>query len=188
MTDPLQSIKLGQSLFQDTFFVANSQLTPYRKLRQLELELNELNTTIKKADIQKRRHDILKQQLDPKNPLHALDLEELQLDEEQNDRLIADAVHRRDNFLKLQEQLIQSVPQEYWDQGFENAEFEHWTKHFAKQLQISILAGTPNAQLIEQISNLPEDMVKNIMLEGKMKAKQFARIDQSTTGEQNGDQ
>ena len=195
MSNPMQSVKLGQSLFQDTFFVANSQLTPYRKLRQLELELNELDHTIKLANIQAKRQKILQRQLendlrkpqselDKSKELIELDLEEMLIAVENSQRLLEDAEHRRDNFLKLREQLLESVPAEYWEQGFENAEFEHWTKHFAKQLQISILTGVPNTQLIEQISTLPEQMVKNIMLEGKAQAQQFMLLDKSTAGEE----
>ena len=66
MSNPMQSVKLGQSLFQDTFFVANSQLTPYRKLRQLELELNELDSSIKRANFQLRRQSIKKKELELK--------------------------------------------------------------------------------------------------------------------------
>lgn len=195
MSNPLQSVKLGQSLFQDTFFVANSALTPYRKLRQLELELNELDTSIKRANFTLRRQEIQKKQIELKlrqpqseltenKELLEIDLEEMQLSVESAKRLLEDAEHRRDNFLKLREQLLEAVPAEYWEQGFENAEFEHWTKHFAKQLQISILTGVPNTQLIEQISTLPEQMVKNIMLEGKAQAHQFMLLDKSTVGEQ----
>lgn len=196
MSNPMQSVKLGQSLFQDTFFVANSQLTPYRKLRQLELELNELDSTIKRANFQLRRQDINKRELELKlrKPQSALfgenkelleiDLEELELSIEQSKRLLEDAEHRRDNFLKIREQLLAEVPQEYWDQGFENAELENWTKHFSKQLQISILTGVPNPQLLEQISQLPENMVKQILIEGKSGAQKFMLLDQSTAGEQ----
>ena len=191
----MQSVKLGQSLFQDTFFVANSQLTPYRKLRQLELELNELDSSIKRANFQLRRQSIKKKELELKlrkpqselsenKELLEIDLEELELSFEQSKRLLEDAEHRRDNFLKIREQLLDSVPQEYWDQGFENAELENWTKHFSKQLQISILTGVPNPQLLEQISQLPENMVKQILIEGKSGAQKFMLLDQSTAGEQ----
>lgn len=181
MTNPLQSVKLGQSLFQDTFFVTNSQLTPYRQLRQLELELNELSNSIKRAEIQLKRLAIKKRDLCPDDELEALEIEELEIDMSISARLLEDARDRRDNFLLMREQLLNSVPQEYWDQGFENAEQEHWVKHFAKQLSISILTGIPNTSLIEQMSSLPADMNKAIMIEAKQGAAQFALIDKSTT-------
>lgn len=180
-SNPLQSVKLGQSLFQDTFFVANEPLTPYRKLRQLELELNELDTAIKKTNIQLKRLAIHIRDLNPEDELEALDIEEKQITVEQTKRLLEDAIHRRDNFLLLRQQLLDAVPKEYWDQGFEQAEFEHWTKHFAKQLQISILTGVPNPALIERISSLPEDMIKQVMIEGKAEANKFLLLDQKTT-------
>ena len=190
MSNPMQSVKLGQSLFQDTFFVANSQLTPYRKLRQLELELHQLDNAIKKTNFTIRRQEIKKREFErilrqPQSELQVskelieIDLEELCLDMENTKRLLDDSIHRRDNFLLMREQLLNEVPKEYWDQGFENAELDHWTKHFAKQLQISLLSGVPNPQLVEQMSQLPEDMVKQILLEGNTKANHFKQIAQS---------
>ena len=192
MSNPMQSVKLGQSLFQDTFFVANSQLTPYRKLRQLELELNELDNAIKKSNFQLRRQDIKKREYErilrkpqaevaENKELIQIDLEELELGIEQTKRLLEDAEHRRDNFLKIREQLLESVPPEYWDQGFENAELENWTKHFAKQLAISMVTGVPNVSLIEQIASLPVEMTKQIMLEAKAGSQQFLLLDKQTT-------
>jgi hypothetical protein len=194
MSNPMQSVKLGQSLFQDTFFVANSQLTPYRKLRQLELELNELDTSIKKANFNLRRQDIKKREYErilrkpqaevsENKELIQIDLEELELGIEQTKRLLEDAEHRRDNFLEIRNQLLSSVPQEYWDQGFENAELENWTKHFAKQLSISMVTGVPNVSLIEQMASLPVEMTKQIMLEAKAGSQQFLLLDKQTTTE-----
>lgn len=178
--NPLQSVKLGQSLFQDTFFVANSQLTPFRKLRQLELELQELDTAIKKANIQLKRLAIKKRDLNPDDELESLELEELAIDETNTKRLLSDACDRRDNFLKMKEQLLEEVPQEYWNQGFENAELQYWTKHFAKQLSIAMITGIPNPQLVDQMTVLPVDMVKSIMIEAKQGANQLALIDKYT--------
>ena len=194
MSNPMQSVKLGQSLFQDTFFVANSALTPYRKLRQLELELNELDTSIKKSNFQLRRQDIKKREyerilrkpqseLTENKELVQIDLEELELGIQQTNRLLEDAQHRRDNFLKMREQLLNEVPQEYWDQGFENAELENWTKHFAKQLAISMVTGVPNVSLIEQMASLPVEMTKQIMIEAKAGSQQFILLDKATTSE-----
>lgn len=194
MSNPMQSVKLGQSLFQDTFFVANSALTPYRKLRQLELELNELDTSIKKSNFQLRRQDIKKREyerilrkpqseLTENKELVQIDLEELELGIQQTNRLLEDAQHRRDNFLKMREQLLNEVPQEYWDQGFENAELENWTKHFAKQLAISMVTGVPNVSLIEQMASLPVEMTKQIMIEAKAGSQQFLLLDKQTTEE-----
>lgn len=192
MSNPMQSVKLGQSLFQDTFFVANSALTPYRKLRQLELELNELDTSIKKSNFNLRRQDIKKREYErilrkpqsevaENKELVQIDLEELELGIQQTKRLLEDAEHRRDNFLKMREQLLNEVPAEYWDQGFENAELENWTKHFAKQLAISMVTGVPNVSLIEQMASLPVEMTKQIMLEAKAGSQQFLLLDKQTT-------
>lgn len=183
MSDPLQTVKLGQSLFQDTFFVYNSQLTPYRKLRQLELEIRELDTAIRKAKINQKRLQLREDELiaisdDPHN---ALDLEELQIEKEGVVRLLEDAEHRKANFEKMKEQLLTEVPKEYWDQGFENAEAENWIKHFAKQLAICRITGLPNAGLIDQLATLPVEMTAQILLESKVGAAQFAGLEDQTS-------
>lgn len=175
------NLKLGQSAFQDTFFVVGAQLTPYRQLRQIELELGELANSIKKTEINLKRQEIKLSKLNLDDPLESLDAEELEIDKEQTLRLLKDAKAREANFQLMKQQLLENTPDEYWEKSFEECEFENWSKYFAKQLQISILTGVPNPQLIEQISTLPEQMVKQIMIEGKAQAQQFLLLDKSTT-------
>jgi hypothetical protein len=187
MSNPMQSVKLGQSLFQDTFFVANSALTPYRKLRQLELEINDLNTSITRTGFDLRRQEIKKRAIErdlrkPQSELEVdkelleIDLEEMELGLQQTNRLLEDANARKANFELMKKQLLEETPQEYWDQGFENAELENWTKHFAKQLSISLLTGVPNTNLMEQMTQLPESMVKQIALEAHSGAQRMALL------------
>lgn len=180
-------LKLGQSAWQDVFFVVNSQLTPWRKLRQIELELNELNTSIKKTNFNLRRQDIKKKELElklrkPQSELNEnkellqIDLEELELGLEQTNRLLKDAEARKANFDLMKEQLLAETPKEYWLTSFENAELENWTKHFAKQMSISLLTGIPNTGLIEQMSSLPEAMIKQIAFEAHSGAQRMALL------------
>ena len=185
-------LKLGQSAWQDVFFVVGSQLTPWRKLRQIELELNELNSSIKKTEFNLRRQAIKKTELElklrkpqselPENKeLLQIDLEELELGLEQTNRLLKDAEARKANFELMKEQLLAETPKEYWLKSFEECEFEQWTKHFAKQLAISMVTGVPNVALIEQMASLPVEMTKQIMLEAKAGSQQFLLLDKQTT-------
>ena len=187
-------LKLGQSAWQDTFFVVGSQLTPWRKLRQIELELNELNTSIKKTEFNLRRQAVNKKELElklrkPQSELNEnkellqIDLEELELGIEQTNRLLEDAVARKANFELMKEQLLAETPKEYWLTSYENAELENWTKHFAKQLAISMVTGVPNVSLIEQMASLPVEMTKQIMIEAKAGSQQFLLLDKATTSE-----
>lgn len=185
-------LKLGQSAWQDVFFVVGSQLTPWRKLRQIELELNELNSSIKKTEFNLRRQAIKKTELElklrkpqselPENKeLLQIDLEELELGLEQTNRLLKDAEARKANFTLMKEQLLAETPKEYWLKSFEECEFEQWTKHFAKQLAISMVTGVPNVSLIEQMASLPVEMTKQIMIEAKAGSQQFLLLDKQTT-------
>ena len=187
-------LKLGQSAWQDVFFVVGSQLTPWRKLRQIELELNELNSSIKKTEFNLRRQAIKKTELElklrkpqselPENKeLLQIDLEELELGLEQTNRLLKDAEARKANFELMKEQLLAETPKEYWLKSFEECEFEQWTKHFAKQLAISMVTGVPNVSLIEQLASLPVEMTKQIMIEAKAGSQQFLLLDKQTTSE-----
>jgi hypothetical protein len=161
MNQPI--VNLGQSQFQDIYFVAGAQLTPYRTLRQLQLQINELEGSLKKADINKRRTIIKIHRLDLTDELQALDAEEFTFDLNQQEALIVDAKGRLDNYLKMKEELLGVVPKSYWDAGFEAAEKEHWTAHFAKQLAISRMTGIPDKQLAEQMMLLPQNMISNIL-------------------------
>ncbi len=159
----IPQVNLGQSQFQDTFFVAGAQLTPFRQLRQIELQVKELENSLKKADINKRRTKLRIAGLNPVDPLEALDIEELEYDLGQQEQLITDAKVRLANFLLMREQLLERTPKEYWDQGFEQAEVEYWTFRLAKQLAIAKTTGVPDTHLIEQMMLLPMEMQNNIV-------------------------
>lgn len=156
-------VNLGQSQFQDTFFVAGAELTPYRRLRQIELELRSIEDALKRGSIAQRRLELKVSKLDPKVPEQALDIEEAEWDLQQQLQLIADAEGRKSNFLEMKRQLLQNVPQEYWDIGYENAELDHWVAHFSQQLALMRIAGQPNLQLMQQICLLPETAQHQVM-------------------------
>lgn len=169
----LPKTNLGQSTFQDTWFVAGAQLTPFRALRQLQLQINEIESSLKKADINKRRTLLKISKLNPDVPEEALDIEELSFDLEGQAQLIADASNRLANFQSLIPTIIGLADQEYWDAGFESAEQNHWVTYFAKQLSISKMTGIPDKQLVEQMMLLPDSMIQDVI---KISADQSTRF------------
>lgn len=152
------NINLSQSLFQDTFFVAGAQLTPYRRLRQIELELRAINDLLKKSEFSERRSNLKMSKLDKNIPEESIELEELEWERESTQQLIVDCKLRKANFEELKDQLIKSVPKEYWDAGFENAELEYWTTYVSKQISMAKAIGVaPSQNIIEMWLQLPQD-------------------------------
>lgn len=150
-------MKFSQSQFQDTFFVAGSQITPFRRLRQIKMEIYNLEDSIKKSELNARRLELKLKKLDPVNEEDAIDIEEHLWDRERQKQMLDDAVSRLDNFKLMEKQLLESIPQDYWDAGFENAELEHWTKHVAKQIGMAKAMGLPPpASAVEMWMQLPE--------------------------------
>jgi hypothetical protein len=157
-------MNLGQSTFQDTFFVAGAQLTPWRQLRQIELELRSVEDGIKRASIGQRRTALKLAKLNPEVPEEALDLEEAQWDMAQQEQLLKDAESRKANFLHLKERCLASAPQEYWDDGFEAAEQTHWVLWLTKQLTTAQVLGMPDKNAMEQLLLMPEEAQDQVMI------------------------
>ncbi len=157
-------MNLGQSTFQDTFFVAGAQLTPFRQLRQIDLELRSIEDGLKRSSIAKRRTALKLAKLNPEIPEEALDIEEAEWDLKQQEQLIADAESRRANFLALRETCLASAPQEYWDAGFEAAELEHWTLFITKALTTAQVLGMPDKNAMEQLLLMPPEAQDKIMI------------------------
>jgi len=167
-------INLGQSQFQDTHFVAGAQLTPYRRLRQIELELRSIEDGIKRSEFSMRRLKLKIDALDPSDPTQQIDIEEAQWDIQQQEQLYIDALRRKMNFESLRSELLASVPKEYWDRGYEAAEAEHWPAYFAKQIGTALAMGLPPPQnIMEQVLLLPQDLQKKCVLLAQDNAKQL---------------
>lgn len=165
-------VNLSQSQFQDTFFVAGAQLTPFRRLRQIELELRSITDSIKRAQFNMRRLEVKIKKLDPEDEEQLIDIEEAKWDMEQQTQLYIDAVRRQLNFEKLKSDLLASVPREYWEQGYEAAEAEYWPAYFSKQISMALAMGLPPPQqAMEQVLLLPPELQKKTILLSQEKAK-----------------
>lgn len=169
----IPKVNLGQSQFQDTFFVAGAQLTPYRQLRQIELQVREIEGSLKRADINRRRMELKIAKLDPTDQEQALDIEEFQYDLEQQLQLIDDAKARLANFDLMRRQLMERTPKEYWDQGFEQAEVEYHQLYLGKQLAMAKMTGIQDKNVIEQIMLLPSEMQQNVFKIGADMSKPY---------------
>jgi len=166
MTD-LPQVNFGQSNFQDTYFNTLQQSTPYRQLRQILLEISQIESAIKKHEFSNRRSAVKLANLKalPLDELTKIDIEETEWDNAQQVQLLYDANNRLTNFIAQRDALLAIVPKEYWDQGFEAAESQYWVNHLTKQLTISKLSGMPNLQAIDMIMALPAPLQEQIMID-----------------------
>ena len=157
-------VNLGQSKFQDTYFVAQAQMSPYRQLRQIELEMRAIEDSLKRASFAQRRLELKIAKLDENDPAQAIDKEEAQWDLHSQKDVILDAMARYEHFKQLREELIAGVPQEYWDIGFENAECDHWVRVLTNELTMMRLTGAVSHETLKQIALMPQEAQRTIMI------------------------
>jgi hypothetical protein len=164
-------MNLGQSQFQDTFFVAGAQLTPYRQLRQIELELRSIESAIKTSEFAQRRLKLKLAKLNPDSEEDQIEIDEANWNALQQQQLLDDAWARRANFMRMRDDLLASVPKSYWDAGFEANEGEHWKQYFAHQISMAMAMGLPPpASAVESIMLLPPQLKKEAILLSQQKA------------------
>ena len=157
-------MNLGQSTFQDTVFVAGAQLTPYRRLRQIELELRQIDDSLARNSFALRRLKLKIAKLNPDDPEQAIELDEANWDLKQQEQLRLDSISRQQNFYKLKEETLRSMPQEYWDAGFEANEQEHWTLYLTKQLTLARATGAVDKNAVEMTLLMPPESQERIMV------------------------
>lgn len=168
MTSP----NLGQSRFQDTHFVANAQLTPFRQLRQIELELRSINDAIHQAQINERKLNLKLKKLDPSIEEDLIEIDDATYQRKQQHQLLQDAIGRKVNFEQMRDELLANIPKDYWDRGFEAAEAEHWPAYFAKQIGMAMAMGlAPPQNVIEQVLLLPVELQRTTVALAQDKAK-----------------
>lgn len=157
-------VNLGQSVFQDTYMVTGSVFEPYRKLRTIELQIKDLKDSLKTAEFNLRKSDVKLKNLDPKNELDAIEIEEIEYSKEGSKDLIYDSLERLLNYENLKKELIDSVDEEYWNAGFEAAEEKHWIGYYSKKMAIEMITtGHIGQGTLEQIAVLPNKMITLIL-------------------------
>ena len=158
------SVNLGQSQFQDAFFVVGAQHTAFRKLRQVELEIRSLEDAVKQHEFTVRKNAVKISRLDLSDELQVIEKEEIEWATMRAEQLLVDAKSRLDQYLVMRDQIFESAPKEYWDQGYDAAEAEHWPLYFGKKMALEIAAtGQPSIQTAEQVSLLPDDLKKKAL-------------------------
>ena len=165
----------GQSTFQSKYFVANSQLTPYRMIKQCLLELearhhswfnikNKLKRKRIEVEIAKRElsdtNDALKQQL------ILCDIEDMEHDIDVWERKIIQAAEEVHTYLTLAKE-IANGDQELLDKAYgydEEEERKYWITRMAKQAAMDMAAygriGSGNMDSIAMMDE--EDQVKTL--------------------------
>ena len=183
MLDP--KVNLSQSLFQDTYFVVAAEMTAYRQLRAIELQMHELDQSIQAANLHIARLQIRITEID--ESLTSTEMDNVDRTENANaikiqERLLTDARSRLDNFYKMKLQVLGGSSQEYWDAGFEAAEGEYWVAKLSRQIAIERLTqGTVGPQTLNQIAALPNDMAIQVISASRDAHNQLTRTLTSDT-------
>jgi len=175
---------IGQSLFQDIFGQYNQFYTPYRKLRQVILEMNKTygalyaaKTGHKKAEIKKQRILVEIDQLQEKlkytedeheRKLIQLDilekeaeLEEIERDLRSSSHLIKDALFTA----SLQKKLIEKFQKECDKSPYtpEEEEVIHYILKYTEEAENQLRNGRIDSSLLSSISKLPEPVRVRIL-------------------------
>lgn len=182
-------VNIGQSEFQDTFMVVADEITPFRKLRKIELHIKELRDALKHNEFNMRKNLVkinhLKDEILTNNDeLKKIELEELEYGMEGYKQLKNDAERRLINFEKMKQQLIEETPESYWKQGFENAETEYWIEYFSRRIALEVIGqGRIGTGTIDQVMCLPEKMAIQIMKLAPYKQAKMVLISQAADRE-----
>ena len=163
------NVNIGQSEFQDKFMVIANELTPYHKLRKLKLQIKKLEDAIIHNQFNVRKTEVkikrLKQRLSTsRDELDEIKIEELEYNLKGYIQLKDDDEHRLANFNEIKRQVLEETPEEYWDQGFENAEAEYWVEYFSCRAALEIVGtGAISTRTLGQIVRFPDSIVNEIM-------------------------
>lgn len=171
-------VNIGQSEFQDTFMVVADEPTPFRKLRKLELHIKELEDAIQHNEFAIRKARVKMKRLKSSiDELDRIEYEEIEYGMKGHQQLKNDAKRRLANFKEIKRQLLEDTPEEYWEQGFENAEGEYWIEYFSRRAALEIMGqGRIHTATLEQIMRFPDEIAARIMKLTPHKQKRMAFI------------
>lgn len=162
----------GQSRFQSEYFVAHSQLTPYRMVKQCLLELEARHHTWfgmtnkhkrKKIEIQLATRDMENETDELKKQLLAVDIEDMEHDCQVWERKMAQAKEEINDYLNLVKKLV-GENEDLLEKAFgydDEEERKYWITRMAKQAAMDMVSygriGTGNMDSIAMMSE--EDQV-----------------------------
>jgi hypothetical protein len=166
----------GQTEFQSKHFVANSQITPYKQVKQSMMELEvryhayqEIRASLRKAEILRLKW--IKQQETMDDPL---DKELIQIDIEKNDydikiykRKLRQSEYEINAFLKIIKEFAHKPEDlEYYKGHNEEEERKYWVARMGKQAAMDIIAfgrvGSGNMDSIAMMAS--EDQLETLTL------------------------
>lgn len=140
----------GQTFYQSKHFVANSQITPYKQVKQAMLELEvryhsyqEIRASLRKAEIMRKK--MVKQQEETVDPL---DKELIQVEIEKNDydisiwkRKLRQSEYEINGFLAIIKEHVKTPEDvEYYKGHNEEEERQYWIARMGKQAAMDIIA------------------------------------------------
>lgn len=169
------NINSGQSVYQSKYFVANSQLTPYRMIKQCLLELearhhswfnikNKLKR--KKIEIKIALRKISETNDDLEKQLIEVDIEDMQHDVDVWERKILQAAEEVYTYLNIVKEIAKDN-EELIEKSFtydEQEETKYWVTRMAKQAAMDMIAyGRIGSGNMDSIAMMPEeDQVKTL--------------------------
>jgi hypothetical protein len=167
--DGALNLNSGQSAYQSEHFVADSQLTPYRKLKQCLLELetrhhswhninNSLKRKLVEVKIAKRDYEACTDEL--QKELIAVDIEDMEHDVKVWNRKIKQAAEEVNTYLNLTKK-IAGDNDELLDKamGYDHEEErKYWVTRMAKQAAMDMVSyGRIGSGNMDSIAMMPEE-------------------------------
>jgi hypothetical protein len=163
------NLNSGQSTFQSKYFVAKSQLTPYRMIRQCLLELetrhhswfnikNKLKRKRVEVQVAKREMEATNDELSKQ--LIACDIEDMEHDCKVWERKIIQAAEEVETYLKLAKEIADG-DQELLEKAYgydDEEERQYWITRMAKQAAMDMVSyGRIGSGNMDSIAMMDED-------------------------------
>ena len=176
----------GMSEFQARYFVCNSQITPYRKVRQAMLELEtriagrkQMERNIKRAEIQKQMH-LRDQSMEPDTLAQQLiqcDIDQLDYDLSVYEKKMTGILKEIDIFINIIRETVQDsetlIDYHKWDMEKER---EYWIARMGKQAAMDLVTmGRLGQGNLDSIVMMPIEEQTEAL---KLAAKYSGMIDQ----------
>lgn len=164
----------SMSDFQSRYFVVNSQVTDYRRVRQALLEIEtriaakkQIIRDSKRSEVQLRikQRDLALEIQDLEKELIHLDIDQLQYDLSVYQKKLRVVEEELDEFAKLVIEIVPSISElEKYKQHNEELEREYWIYRMAKQASVDMVTtGRIGAGNLDSIAMMaPEDQALTI--------------------------
>ena len=164
----------SMSDFQSRYFVVNSQVTDYRRVRQALLELEtrvaaqkQIIRDRKRSQVQKqiKERDLAAEDRELEKQLILLDIDQLQYDISVYDKKLRVVEEELDTFAKLVQEIVPNIEElEKYKEHNEVLERDYWINRMAKQASVDLVTtgrvGPGNLDSIAMMA--PEDQASTI--------------------------